>query len=690
MFAFLKRFLSLGIDPAQPSSENKKIGLLNRFCVIWFCAVPLWMTEAILYSKHLSIVMHLVTIIVQGLILYFNSRKKPGVSTVLFFALVYTTLVYFAYFGANFGVEFGLILLAPLALIFYDDKRLLRTLLVVAFLTFWLPHFLLKDAQEIPYSTIIPNEMVYKDGITKFFIFLSVYVMVAYFKKLNRESEQLLAKKNSMLSQQRDNQMRSFVNIAHEIRTPLTIIKGNADLYVENKEGKELINSQISNLNQLVSDIIDISRIESDLFVVNLQEVELTDLATRIYQSFINNFAQKEIEYLLEFRSSEALYIDADAIYLERVLANLLSNALKFTPRNGNVTLTVGCEADRCLLTVSDTGAGIPEESQEGIFRRFYQADGGRESFGGSGIGLFFSKNIVSLHGGEISFTSKPGSGTTFTISLPLKRIGQKQSTTSAKVPNRTVVQNDQDPLYDILVVEDNLDMQYHLNSLLSDYSLRFADNGQAAINILDEKESLPQLILTDYMMPEMNGMEFVRHLRDRKTDTPVIVLSALADQVKHQELVELGITDYIRKPFDIDELKAVIRTCVARQDSRGDVVGFDNQELPEILESSLKPYYDYIYDHSHDRNLTVQTLCDEFAVSQSTLYRKIKSQVGMSSREFITEVKLHKVRHMIESGNVVTIKYLLSEIGWSNSTHLYNTYHNRFGVDLRKRSSVN
>ncbi|MGB3183508.1 MAG: ATP-binding protein [Cyclobacteriaceae bacterium] len=653
---------------------------------MWFCAVLLWMTEAIAYEKHFSLIMHLVTIIIQGLILYFNSRSKPQVSAMLFLVLIYIMQIYFSYFASNFGAEFGMILLAPLACIFYDDRRLLYTVLVVSFLSFWLPHYLLRDTQEIPYSTIIPNEMVHKDAVTKFLIFLFVYITVAYFKKLNHENEYLLAEKNHMLSQQRDNQMRSFVNIAHEIRTPLTIIKGNTDLYVKDKQGKDLIHAQIGSLNRLVTDIIDISRMESGLFAVNLEEIELVGFVYTVYQSFAANFKQKEVNYSLEVPSAKALYVDADVIYLERVIANLLANALKFTPRGGAVRLAVSSTMEQCALSVSDTGNGIPVESQPAIFRRFFQAGSSRQSVGGSGIGLFFSKNIVNMHGGKLSFDSEPGSGTTFTILLPLKRKGHKKPVPVNKVKPASVIEYEQGTFYDILIVEDNLDMQRHLNSVLSDYSLRFADNGRMAINILDESKSLPQLILTDYMMPEMNGLDFIRQLRDQEMDTPVVVLSALADQFKQQEMVEMGITDYIRKPFDLEELKAIIRNSVTRHASREEILDYDNAELPEVLKSSLKPYYDYIYDHSHDRNLSVQTLCDEFAVSQSTLYRKIKRQVGMNTREFITEVKLHKVRHMAESGNVGTVKSILSEIGWTNSTYLYNTYRTRFGVDLRER----
>jgi signal transduction histidine kinase/DNA-binding response OmpR family regulator len=687
MSIFFEKIFSLGTDINHSTTVNKKIRLLNKFCFFWFLVIPLWMTEAILLSKHLSILIHLLTVIILCIILYLNTTKRLEVSTRLFFISLYILLVYFSYFGSNLGAEFCFILLTPLGLVFYDKKKIILSILVISFLTFWLPHYILRNEVSIPYSTIIPNQVIYKDPHTKFITFLFVYLIVAYFKKLNNENEMLLVERNSVLSNQQDNQIRFFVNIAHEIRTPITIIKGNAEQYIQNEIGLNNINLQVKNLDRLVNDIIDISKMESNLFVLHRKEINLNELITKVYNSFETNFTQKQIDYSLRVTSSNAFIVNADEAYLEKVFSNLLSNSLKFTPKGKSVEVLIKSLPQKVLVSIADTGVGILKKNQSEIFKRFYQVNTSKDSFGGSGIGLFFSKNIITMHGGEIDFASEFGKGTTFTISLPFKRKITKEKGTDFLDKMTLSSESTLEKEYDILLVEDNQDMQNHIENLLEEYSILFADNGSVAMNLLEKKDLSFHLIITDYMMPEMNGLEFIRMLQDVKIDTPVIVLSALSDQFKKQELFELGIYDYIHKPFNIKELKAGITNCIDRQSSREELRVYEKENNTELLDASklvIKPYYDYIYNNSHDKTMSVQKLCDEFIVSQSTLYRKIKNHSGMNPQEFIKEIKLAKVRHLVESGNVQNIKYILNEIGWSNSTHLYKMYQKRYGINLR------
>ena len=683
--SFLEKIFSLGTDESNSIKLNKKIRLLNKFCLFWFLAIPIWMTEAFLFSKYISILIHFFTIITLCIILYFNRKKKIEISTVLFFMFTYFILIYFSYFGSNLGAEFGFILLTPLALVFYDDKRIILSVLVISFLTFWLPHYFFSNGIPPSYVTIIPNQIIYKDPLTKFIIFIFISLIVAYFKKLNHENEILLVERNDILSEQQDSQLRFFINIAHEIRTPITIIKGNAEQFVIDKKGLSNINYQVNNLDRLVNDIIDISKIETNLFVLNKKEVDLTELITKVYQNFETNFSQKKINYSLHIDSSESFIIDADQPYLEKVIYNLLSNSLKFTPQNQYVKIVVTSDAQKCLISVTDTGLGIPIESQPNIFKRFYQANNGKYSFGGSGIGLFFSNNIVTLHNGKMDFTSEYQKETTFTVSLPFKK---KKKNKPIFLENQIAIP---EPVinkeYDILLVEDNQDMQYHLENMLTEYSIFFADNGRMAIESLKNNKVVSHLIITDYMMPEMNGLEFIKELQTLKINTPVIVLSALSDQFKKQELFELGIYDYILKPFNINELKAGIKNCIIRKSSREELKKTEIETDIEVLatmKTFIKPYYDYVYNNSHNSKMSVQNLCDEFLISQSTLYRKIKSHSGMNPQEFIIEIKLKKVRHLIELKKAKTIKQILSSIGWSNSTYLCKMYKNRYGVNLR------
>lgn len=434
-------------------------------------------------------------------------------------------------------------------------------------------------------------------------------------------------------------------------------------------------------MKQIVDDILDLSKLHTDTLKLSKQSLELNAVLKPIYESFIYSFKNKEVGFRL-IENPEKVVLKVDLLYFERALNNILLNALKFT-EEGHVTISSEFENNELELTIEDTGVGIGKGQLSKIFSEFYQVENDINKAGGSGVGLSFSKSVIELHGGVIEVESELGRGTSFKIKLPAwlstnHKVLEKDL--SEPVPVRSKVANDE---VTILVVEDHPEMRAYIRSLLTGYHILEAGNGLEALEVLSNHTV--DFIVTDYMMPKMDGYEFIKSLKQKNTNIPVIVLTARADTGAKLRVLRLGIDDYLIKPFNPDELLVRIQNSLNNYKERLSYLSEQESDPKNVRgkEGFVNELSRFIEDNCSNELFNLDMVREEFALSTSSLYRKVKSETGLSPIEFVKEVRLQKVRRIVERNPNVTLKSLAVEAGIANVSYFKKQYFDRFGKDF-------
>jgi DNA-binding response OmpR family regulator len=404
---------------------------------------------------------------------------------------------------------------------------------------------------------------------------------------------------------------------------------------------------------------------------------------------------------------------------VEKIVTNLVSNALKFTAEGGSVKVTLKYSQDEGLkpgthavLLVRDTGPGIPAEQQEKIFDRFYQVQNSdSRTYEGSGIGLALVKELVELYGGEIFVESKPGSGSTFTVKLPASREQFREAEIFIPTEKQTEpgLPDDPDgpgyktgePLLSqdlinkgkkdrpvILVVEDNPDLRdYIMQNLLGDYQILQAENGKTGLE--KTVESIPDLVITDLMMPEMDGMEMCHRLKSdyRTNHIPLVMLTAKADRESKLESLQTGADDFILKPFDAEELKARVKNLIdqrikLRERYRKELIAdLGSREIPPPEDEFMVRVMNCITKHLSESEFNVEQMGKELALSRTQLYRKILAITDHTPGELIRNNRLKMAARMFQEGhrNVTSVMY---SVGFDTSVNFAHHFRQMFGVN--------
>ena len=573
-----------------------------------------------------------------------------------------------------------------------------------------------------------------------------ISLLTSNYLRNRRRIKQSLREK-AVIQRMSDANMRFFTNMAHEFRTPLTLISGALGLIDDHRlpEGEQhahhIISSNTGRMLRLVNQLLDFKKLEADMLKLNVQPYRVTNLIESIVEMFQNGFEEKQIELAVDIRSTNDLvWIDPDKY--EKVLFNLLSNALKYTPTRGKVTLTVkpiesqdaarlaplpDIPTDgRWLLTrVSDTGIGIPDQLMPYIFERYYQTPEGATHQNGSGIGLFFCRGLVELHHGAIGAIHNPDadSGTSFYFLLPIDRNAYKPDELSQAIafdqppkPKETVPvvaiaspsplpTDDHRPT--VLVVDDDTEVLRFLRLILQPaYQVVTQSSAIEAIAWLSE--ATPDLIVSDVMMVGMDGYELCSRLKKDVTycHLPIVLLTAKVSIEERIHGLNVGADAYVTKPFDPDYLKALIgslldnrsrlRHLLTSSTSVRDVrveplqdEGIEvNPEIKDVAATALleqdsvfmTKLYAFMEEHISDAELDLPRLLDVVAMSRSKLYYKMQSLVGQSPNAFFRTYRLNRAAEMIREGKE-KIAYIGELTGFSSSSHFAASFKKQFGV---------
>jgi len=517
---------------------------------------------------------------------------------------------------------------------------------------------------------------------------------------------------------------RFFANISHEFRTPLTLILGPISKMFEkakDQETKQELNMMQRNaqrLQRLINQLLDLSKIEAGKMTLQARPENIVALLNRIVQSFESQAKLKGIE--LKFQSAQdyiIAYIDQDKI--ENIFYNLLSNALKFTPEGGIVSCKIQFVnlKSKIVISVTDTGIGIPPDRLDKIFNRFYQVDDSyTREHEGSGIGLALTKELVDLHHGKIVVQSELNKGTTFTVYLPLEKAHLKPEEIVAETlveeikPEISKLEFEEPPegsksarsdlrpsrglpepyyrkaLPIVLIVEDNRDMRsYMQDCLASDYRVIEAVDGEDGLHRAIDK--IPDLIISDVMMPKMDGFELCGRLKsdERTSHIPIILLTARASAESKIKGLELGADDYLIKPFDRTELLVRAKNLTEQRRKLREKFSRDIFLHPsEIAVSSydqrfLRRAMEIIEQHLSNPDFDITTLTREVGMSRMQLHRKLLALTNKSANNFIRSLRLKRAAELLRQhyGNVAQIAY---EVGFNNPSYFAECFRKQFG----------
>lgn len=502
---------------------------------------------------------------------------------------------------------------------------------------------------------------------------------------------------------------RFFTNITHQFRTPLTIILGMADQIgahptVWAKKGTDMIRRNGERLLNLVNQILDLSRMEAGQMPIRMVQADLVKYIRYIVESFHSSAQHKRIELSFSANRQE-MALDYDPDKVMDILSNLISNAIKFTPEGGKVGVRVelaGKNPETLHISVHDNGPGIPQEALGKVFDRYFQVStvGGDQQ--GTGLGLALTKELVHLLGGEIRVESEEGKGTAFFVLLAVTRNapsghdfggnGLRRSGAEGRLLPEKEAVVDKTGANTLLLVEDSPDVVAYLQALLSGrFQLLVAENGREGLEMA--RKHIPDLIVSDIMMPEMDGLEMSRQLKGDWTTShiPIILLTARSDQQSLIEGLRTGADAYLAKPFDKTELMVRIDKLIelrAKLQERYSDLRFLFQdgaaagtEHPE--DRFIRELQRIIQAHLGDPDFGVPELCRELGVSRAQCYRKFKAITNQSLADFIRRVRLHKARQLLETSGL-NVTEVAAASGFANLSSFSRSFKEEFGITPR------
>ncbi|NRT10483.1 hybrid sensor histidine kinase/response regulator transcription factor [Flavobacterium sp. 14A] len=573
-----------------------------------------------------------------------------------------------------------------------------------------------------------------------YFLYLLAFILLSlYMKKFlqNRFEEkqaiQFERDKAVQIEKLNAKKLQFFTNISHEFRTPLTLIINPLEDILKNKSfglPAEVLNKLFvihkssDRLSRLINELMDFNKLQFNKMALHVQQVEVVGFTKNIVSYFEEEAASRAID--LQFESTvESLQDWLDPKMFEKIIFNIISNAFKVTADSGKIKVSINASQKMIFLplantqnkvetfeiAIEDTGAGLNKKEIKRIFDRFYQVNNlNKTYYGSTGIGLEVVRGFVELHKGKIEVDSTLGVGTTFTVVFPLGneyfteaeildeehqvvlRESIKKAVVDEKAASDTVATT-AEITHTILIVEDNTELRNYLkDELKKSYKVIVAENGQKGFELA--KQKLPDLILTDVIMPVMNGLELCKAVKaDLKTShIPLLMLSAKALVQDKLEGIDSGADMYMSKPFDMDVLKSSLGQLINSRQIMFDKfykgITKNTKEKTTTLDNDfIQKTLTFIHENISDSDLSVEVLASKVFLSRSQLYRKIKTLTGVSVNEFIRNVRLEKAKELIQLGdsNINEISYIVGFASPSYFTKCYKAKYGELPTDFEK-----
>lgn len=504
--------------------------------------------------------------------------------------------------------------------------------------------------------------------------------------------------------------LQFFTNISHELRTPLTLIADPVNYIIhddnlnsQQRSMLQIVQRNVLVLIQLVSEILDFRKVQNGKMELRLSDFNLAESMKQWIKLFSASAQKKHITISMD--APDTIMLRADQDKIERICYNLLSNALKYTSEGGEITLTAKEENGRVMISVADNGCGISSDELPYIFDRFYQAkNAGR----GTGIGLAIVKAFTELHHGEVSATSIEGKGSTFTIHIPVRQKGEVtnqptekieqlvEPSSAEEVPNQArhideLIQPYQTDKPEVLIIDDNIDIRTYLRSVLSEkYNVSEAADGKVGLELA--RKIVPDIVLSDIMMPVMDGLAFCQQLKTDKaiSHIPVILLTARSLDEQRAEGYEHGADAYLSKPFSLRLLLSRIDNLIESRKKLNQTwsKGVEDDEIGnisnEIDKSFLKQLRKIIQENLANSDLSVEQIGDEIGLSRVQLYRKVKALTGYSPVEIVRKARLTRARHLLQTTER-TVSEVAYAVGFSTPSYFSKCYKDEFGENPKK-----
>ena len=504
--------------------------------------------------------------------------------------------------------------------------------------------------------------------------------------------------------------LQFFTNISHELRTPLTLIADPVNYIIhddnlnsQQRSMLQIVQRNVLVLTQLVSEILDFRKVQNGKMELRLSDFNLSESMKQWIMLFSASAQKKHIA--ISMNTPDTVMLRADQDKIERICYNLLSNALKYTSEGGEISLMAKEEGGRVMISVADNGCGISSDELPYIFDRFYQAkNAGR----GTGIGLAIVKAFTELHHGEVSATSIEGKGSTFTIHIPVRQKGEVtnqptekieqlvEPSSAEEVPNQArhideLIQPYQTDKPEVLIIDDNIDIRTYLRSVLSEkYNVSEAADGKVGLELA--RKIVPDIVLSDIMMPVMDGLAFCQQLKTDKaiSHIPVILLTARSLDEQRAEGYEHGADAYLSKPFSLRLLLSRIDNLIESRKKLNQTwsKGVEDDEIGnisnEIDKSFLKQLRKIIQENLANSDLSVEQIGDEIGLSRVQLYRKVKALTGYSPVEIVRKARLTRARHLLQTTER-TVSEVAYAVGFSTPSYFSKCYKDEFGENPKK-----
>ena len=547
------------------------------------------------------------------------------------------------------------------------------------------------------------------------YILYAVIILVALYlqwRSMRKRQRERVERHRQLMERQKMEQitemkLQFFTNISHDLRTPLTLIISPLEQIMKKMtEGKTPDNllAQLRNIHKNaqpllreVSALLDFRRLDAGGETLNVQRGDIVDHLNSILVSF-SDYAEERGIHLSFEHDADSYVMDYDREKMTKVVYNLFSNALKFTPAGGSVSLSFRHEQDAVFIAVADTGKGISDNDKPNIFKRFYQSASNDNSQTGSGIGLHIASDYVRLHHGTISVSDNKPVGSIFTITLPIVAEDSMQSKTAEQaVPANRPLKEDN--LKAILIVDDNQDMLSFISSCMKeDYLVHTASDGNTALDVLQREQI--DLIVSDVMMPGIDGFELCRRV---KTDInlshiPIILLTARTTDVSRIEGLQLGADDYLTKPFNIEGLRLRVKKFIDwEQHNHQQFRQKMNIEPSEITitpldEQFIKRAIALVEQNLSDSEFSVETMAAEVGMARTTLYKKLMAITGQGPAEFIRTIRIKRGRALLEASQmqVTEIAYAVGFTTVKSFTMNFKSEYGMTPTEFRQKRSDN